>query len=391
MIKRIIADKFLELSKKYPVCTITGPRQSGKTTLCRSLFPKLAYVNLENHDVRRFAVLDPRGFLAKYNDGVILDEIQRAPELPSYIQSMVDENDTPGRFVLTGSEQFEVTNTINQSLAGRTTVLRLLPFSMQELYAETKPPLINKLLYKGFYPRVHDKDLNPTEAMSSYVATYIERDIRSIANLKDLVAFEQFLGICAANVGQLINYSRFANDCGVDQKTVQYWLSLLEASYIIFRLPPHFRNFRKRITKSNKLYFYDTGLACYFLRIFDASHLEEHPLKGALFENFVVADLLKQRYNAARSNNLFFFRDHVGNEVDVILDYGSKVIPVEIKLAKTLTPGFFKGLSYYQKLDESRSRTPTLIYGGDEDTKMYNAQVFSYRSFEIANCGEQGD
>lgn len=384
MYPRLIKNALLRLAKQYPVITITGPRQSGKTTLSKASFSDYQYANLEDLDTRQYAIEDPRGFLHSFDHGVILDEIQRAPDLPSYIQGIVDDEDVPGRFILTGSQQFELSNTINQSLAGRTALLNLLPLSFAELYPQDQEiPLIEHVLYSGFYPRIFDKGLSPTETLSFYVNTYIERDIRALAQLKNLSTFELFLRLCAANVGQLINYTRLANDCGITHSTVITWLSLLEASYIIFSLNPHFNNFRKRLTKSNKLYFYDVGLAAFLLGVSDQDFLKQHPMKGHLFENMVVVEFLKNRYNQVKNNNLYFFRDHVGNEVDLLLDYGNDLVSIEIKLGKTINQGYFKGLDFYQKLSGARNIARYIVYGGDDYQERHGVKIFPYHQLQI--------
>lgn len=381
MIPRIIAPFLRRLATQYQVVTLTGPRQSGKTTLCRSVFNNHAYVSLEDLSQRNQALEDPRGFLARFKDGVILDEIQRAPHLVSYIQGIVDENQKPGEYILTGSQQFEVSNTVNQSLAGRTALLRLLPFAYEELY-QNQTPELNHVIYQGFYPRIEDKKLNPTEALGFYLNTYVERDVRNLMNIKDLNLFERFLRICATQVGRLTNYARIANDCGITQNTVKEWLSILEASYIIFQMQPHFENYRKRLTKSPKLYFYDVGLAAYLLGVTDANHVGSSPMRGELFENFVVAEFLKNRFNHVKSNNLYFFRDHVGNEVDLILDYGMDLVTIEIKSGSTISSDYFKGLQYYQQLSGGKNIKKLVVYAGDEILN-YN-DVMCYPYYEIA-------
>ncbi|MBS1259700.1 MAG: hypothetical protein MAG551_02780 [Candidatus Scalindua arabica] len=366
MIERVVKKQILRLAKQYPVVTITGPRQSGKTTLCQALFPHKSYVSLENPDNRRVAVKDPRQFLADFPDGVVLDEIQKAPELLSYIQGIVDEKQKEGMFIITGSQQFELMDSITQSLAGRTALVKLLPFSYEEIYGQKKRRQdINKIIFKGFYPRIFDKRLNPTEALAFYMATYLERDVRSIIQVQDLSRFEMFLKICATQTGQILNLSHLSNECGIAVNTVKSWLSVLEASYIIFLLRPHHKNFRKRLIKSPKLYFIDVGLAAYLLDIQDETHVKNHPLRGSLFETFVVAEILKRRFNTIKTNNLYYFRDNVGNEVDVLMDMGSEVIPIEIKSGQTMNDEFIKGLSYYRTLNPAVKQS-WLIYSGDK-------------------------
>lgn len=383
MYKRELQSEVVRLATQYPIVTITGPRQSGKTTLCQTAFPDYTYVNLEELSTREFANQDPKGFLAQYGNKIILDEIQRAPNLPSYIQPMVDKTDESGQFILTGSHQFELTNTINQSLAGRTALVTLLPLSFDELYKHQSSVSLSDLIYSGFYPRIFNKNLNPTEAMSFYLSTYVERDIRSLINIKDLSVFEKFLKICATQIGQLLNYTTLANDCGVDQKTIKAWLSVLEASYIIFQIQPHFQHFRKRLTKSSKLYFHDVGFACYLLGISNSKHVMTHPMRGLLFENFIVSEFLKNRYNHVKDKNIYFFRDHVGNEVDIILDYGTKLYSVEIKSSATFNYDFLKGLNYYHKIAKEKNTRRFLIYGGDEVYETQNVSVYSYKKMNL--------
>jgi predicted AAA+ superfamily ATPase len=383
MIKRQVSDKVLSYARHYPVVTITGPRQSGKTTLCKALFPDKKYFSLENIDTRERARSDPRAFL---NDclgrGAVLDEIQRAPELVSYIQEMVDTLDKPGLFILTGSQNLHLLDTVSQSLAGRTALVVLLPFSYSEAYADKMVP-VDRVIFTGFYPRIQDKKLNPTEALSFYVSTYLERDIRALINVKDLSKFEKFLKLCAGRAAQVVNLSSLANDCGINHNTAKSWLSVLEASYIIFFVRPHHVNFGKRLIKAPKMYFTDCGLAAYLLDITDTKHVASHPLKGALFENFIASELMKSRLNSGKNSNLYFFRDNVGNEVDLLLENGPTVKPVEIKLGSTINEDFFRGLKYYLKINKNNAAKPVLIYGGKEGQRRGAFDIFSYR-----NAGE---
>ncbi len=386
MIKRTISRIILHYARHYPVVTLTGPRQSGKTTLCKALFPKKKYFLLEDIDTRDYARTDPRSFLDEcLSKGAIIDEIQRAPELVSYIQGIVDKKDKPGLFILTGSQNFHLLDTISQSLAGRTALAVLPPFSYSEIYNDKAIP-IDKVLFTGFYPRIHDKKLNPTEALSFYVSTYLERDIRALINVKDLSKFEKFLKLCAGRTAQIVNLSNLANDCGIDHNTAKSWLSVLEASYVIFFVRPHHANFGKRLIKAPKLYFTDTGLAAYLLDIHSAKHIANHPLKGALFENFVVGELLKARTNHGKNSNIYFFRDNVGNEVDILLENGTSIKPVEIKLGSTINEDYFKGLRYYEKTNKKNSVKPTLIYGGNTDQHRGTFDIFSYRNVEKINA-----
>ena len=380
MIPRILRKRLKQVSAQYPVLTLTGPRQSGKTTLVRDLFSTFTYLNLEDRDVLSFAKEDPKSFLRQTKKGMIIDEIQRAPHLSSYIQVLIDESKKKSvQFVLTGSQQFEVIEAVNQSLAGRTAIAKLLPFSMAELLYEKiiKPESdsIPSLIYTGFYPRIYHQKLNPTQAYSFYISTYVERDLKNIRFVQDLSQFQRFLKLCATRIGQLTNFSEFGNEIGVDHKTAQSWFSILEASYICFRLPPHFRNFRKRITKSSKLYFYDVGLASYLLGIESEKQLLSHPLQGTLFENLVIADILKIRFHNLKENNAYFFRDHTGNEIDLILDYGEKLWPIEIKSGQTIQDSFLKGLHYYLNLHPPLFKKPVLVYGGEQRQSRSTVEI----------------
>ena len=379
MIKRKIADKILQYAKQYPVVTITGPRQSGKTTLCKMLFPHKAYVSLEDIDTRLYARNDPRGFLGNLPEGAVIDEIQRVPELLSYIQTIVDTKKTEGMFILTGSRQFEVMANISQSLAGRTALARLLPFSLSEIRSVIKDNTLEDFLYSGCYPRIFDKNLNPTEAMSFYVSTYLERDVRSIINIIDFSKFETFLKLCAGRTGQILNLSSLGNDSGVNHNTIKSWLSVLEASYIIKLLRPYYKNFNKRLIKSPKIYFLDTGLVCYLLDITSPIQLLSHPLRGYIFETFVISELLKKLYNKGLTDNLYYFRDSKGNEIDILQDYGIEVDLIEIKSGKTISNSFFKGFHYFSKLSD-HIRDSYLIYGGDDCRVQYGINIISWKN-----------
>lgn len=366
IIARKIEPVLSRLSKEYPVVTVTGPRQSGKTTLCKKVFPEKPYVSLEALDIRQFAEEDPRSFLARYSEGAIIDEIQRVPGLVSYLQTFVDEKQRPGQFILTGSQQFEVLSNITQSLAGRTALLKLLPFSIEELKGHYAIPSVDYLLRKGFYPRIFDKKLNPTQALGDYFETYVERDLRLLVNVRDLSLFQKFVRLCAGRVGQLLNLQSLANDAGVSHTTARNWLTLLEASFIIFILQPYHRNISKRLIKSPKLYFYDVGLASYLLGLENELQVSRDPLRGNLFENMAVAELLKYRYHQGKKNNLSFYRDSSGNEVDVLLEFGSDLFPIEIKAGATITKDYFRGLKHFTNLHKSLPMGSGLIYGGNE-------------------------
>ncbi len=386
MIPREAASKALQLAAQYPVLTITGPRQSGKTTLCRMIFGDKDFVSLEDIDERQYAQDDPRGFLGRFQKSVVIDEIQRVPDLLSYIQTIVDARQEEGLFILTGSQQFGLLEDISQSLAGRTALLRLLPFRMNEVYKPgNSPTSLDEVLYTGFYPRIFDKKLDPTEAMSFYVGTYVERDLRLMINVKDLSKFEIFLKMCAGRTGQVINLSSLGNDCGINHATVKNWLSVLEASYIVKMMRPYFRNFNKRLVKAPKLYFLDTGLAAFLLDIQNARQMATHPLRGALFESMVVSELLKCRFNAGKTDNLYYFRDNVGNEIDVICDHGIHLDALEIKSGQTVAKDFFKGIEYLAKLTDA-IRDSYIVYGGDKTYTRNNVRVVSWMSMEDVEC-----
>lgn len=380
MIRRHAESALLQLAKGYPVLAITGPRQSGKTTLAKITFPDHAYVSLEDPDTRAFADEDPRGFLARYPQGAILDEAQRCPTLFSYLQTRVDADPRMGRFVLTGSQQFGLLSTITQSLAGRVGLVQLLPFALQELLdAGVAPGNLDELLWRGLYPPLHDRPLAAEQWFANYVMTYVERDVRQLIEVRNLSLFQRFLKMCAARCGQLLNTSNLANDCGVTHKTIGAWLSVLEAGYIVFLLQPHHQNFGKRLVKTPKLYFHDTGLAAYLLGIRDATHLSIHAARGALFENFVISELLRRRYNQGLAANLYFWRNNTGQEVDVLIEQGERLMPVEIKSGQTFTPEFLAGLSKWARYAGDKALPAHLVYGGDDNMTRAGVSVHSWR------------
>jgi len=342
----------------------------------------MAYANLESPDVREYAATDPRGFLSAYAEGVIIDEIQRVPQLISYVQSIVDERKTPGQFILTGSQQFEVMNTINQSLAGRTALLRLLPFSISEIQKTTLPKSLDMMLLKGFYPRIHDHGLNPTQALGDYYETYIERDLRQLMSIRDLSLFQKFVRLCAGRIGQILNMQSLANDTGVSHTTVQQWVSLLEASYIVVLLKPWYCNISRRLIKSPKLYFYDVGLAAYLLGMESEIHVSRDPLRGNLFENLALIEAIKYRFNRGKKNAVTFYRDSRGNEVDMILESGREVFPIEVKAGATIADDFFKGLKYFSRVAGEPSHGSGLIYGGKEIQQRGNFRIYPITAME---------
>ena len=361
MIQRKAAVTLRYLATQFRVIAVVGPRQSGKTTLVRMIFPVKSYVNFENPDIRNFALEDPRGFLSNYPNGAIFDEVQRVPLLFSYLQQIVDEQNKNGMFILTGSNNFLLQESITQSLAGRVGYLQLLPLSIDEIGDSDHS--VEDYIYKGGYPALYNEGKDVKLWMDNYIRTYIERDVRQLKNITDLITFERFVRLCAGRTGQILNKSSLSTECGIDNKTVEAWLSVLEASFVIFRLQPYHRNYNKRVVKMPKLYFYDTGLATNLLGIQKAEQLILHPFRGALFENMVIVELLKQRWNKAKPDNLYFWRDNAGHEMDVIMENAGEVKPVEIKSGKTITTAYFKGLLYWHHLTDSTGGL--VIYAGD--------------------------
>jgi len=376
MISRTIESYVCRCFSVYPVVTITGPRQSGKTTLAKSCFSHLPYVNLESLENRQFATEDPVAFMRKYSNGAIIDEIQNVPELTSYIQVAVDDKKQNGLFVLTGSRQFSLMEKVSQSLAGRTAIVTLLPFSLEEI-SEGYPNLKNEtdeLIFNGFYPRLYDQHIEPVMGLSDYIATYIEKDLRQLSQIQNLGLFQKFLKLCAGRTGQILNASGLAEDTGINHKTAIEWISLLESSYILFRLPPYFANISKRLIKSPKLYFYDTGLAANLLGIENHKQIETHPLRGALFENLVISEILKYRLNGGKKSNLSYFRDAKGHEVDLLYQMADKIIPIEIKSSATIRTDFFKGINYFDK-HILPSDKKIIVYDGERDEKRSNNTI----------------
>jgi len=390
MIPRTLQRYLLRDAGYYPVLTLTGPRQSGKTTLARNTFPDHEYVSLEELDQRAFASEDPRGFLQRYKNAVIIDEIQRVPSLFSYLQTMVDADPAPGRFVLTGSQNFLLMEKVSQSLAGRTAVLHLLPFERAELEGRIKNEQITgntlfsntessldpwETLYRGFYPRIHDQSIPAEIWLEDYIRTYLERDVRTLINVGDLATFERFLSLAAGRTGQILNYTTLANDCGIALDTAKRWLSLLITSFIVFLLPPHHRNFNKRLIKSPKLYFHDTGLACRLLGIKNAEQARVHHQRGALFENLVVSECFKAYTHQRQQPPLYFWRDQTGHEIDLIIEEGEQLFAAGIKPGQTVSPDMFGTLRWWSTTTGNSPETATLVYGGDQTFTRSNIRV----------------
>jgi hypothetical protein len=379
MFKRELESELQYLAKDYPVVTLIGPRQSGKTTLVQHAFPEKVYANLEFPDIRAMALDDPRGFLEQFPDGAILDEIQRAPGLLSYIQPLVDQKDKKGMFILTGRHQLELQEVVSQSLAGRTALLTLLPMDLVELRGAGFDPSMDEWMLKGGYPRIYKDNLDPTKAYRSYFQTYVERDLRQLIQVKDLMQFERFVQILAGRIGQILNMEEIGGEVGISSHTVKEWISILEASFIVFRLPPYFENFGKRVIKSPKLYFNDVGLAACLLGIESEVQLSRDPLRGHLFENAILLELKKYRLNRGLDPSLFYYRDVQKNEVDLIYKKGHELIPIEIKSGKTYHSEFVEKLHYFQSMVGGRAPKAFLIYAGDAEQRIQTTQILNFR------------
>jgi predicted AAA+ superfamily ATPase len=380
MIPRTASSTLERLAKGFPVVALTGPRQSGKTTLAQSVFKEKPYVSLENPDEREFALRDPKRFLQRFPSGAILDEVQRCPELLSWLQGWVDERGIMGDFVLTGSAQFDLLAGITQTLAGRVGRVELLPLSAAELMTAGKAPNdLNASLFQGGYPALYDRDIAPQDWFANYIATYIERDVRQLIAVRDLTQFQTFVKMCAARTGQLLNLASLGADCGITAVTAKQWLSVLEASYIVTLLKPHHRNFGKRLVKAPKLYFCDVGLAAWLLGIRDAATLDTHAARGALFETHVISELMKQRLNAGLPLDLYFWRDHVGHEVDVLIDTEQGLQALEIKSGSTFASDWTDGLKKWQKFAGDESIQPSLVYGGAASYEREGVHVWGWK------------
>ncbi|MBR4518815.1 MAG: ATP-binding protein [Victivallales bacterium] len=392
MIARQMSNQILEAATQYPAVAVTGPRQSGKTTLCRELFPDYAYANLEKPETRQFAIEDPNGFLAQFDKPVILDEVQRVPDLFSYIMAIVDEHKRMGEFILSGSQNFHLQQAISQSLAGRCSTLKLLPMSFRELNRKPNHDIFGignetpdmpdaprnpfDQVFRGGYPPIYDRGVKPTNWYAQYTQSYLERDVRQLVNVGDLDTFERFLRLTAGRSGQILNMDSLANDVGVSPVTVKRWISLLCASYVVFLLKPHSRNFNKRLIKTPKLYFYDTGLLCYLLGIRSVKNLELHSQRGAIFETYIISELCKSCFNAGEEPPLYYWRDSQGHEVDLLIEDGEELYPIEIKSGQTVSGNMMSGLDYWCKLDGTDSGM--LIYGGSDNYTRSGIQVRSW-------------
>ena len=381
MITRSLETKLKQLAKQMPAIAVIGPRQAGKTTLVRKVFSDKPYISLEDLEVREFAETDPRGFLAQYQTGAIFDEIQRVPTLLSYLQTIIDEQPKNGRFILTGSHNYLLQQHVAQTLAGRVAMLTLLPLSLEELnQSSAKLQTVEQYLFTGCYPRIYDQKLDPTKWYQDYIQTYIERDVRLIKNISDLHTFQKFIKLCAGRIGQILNLSSLANDCGITHNTAKAWLSVLESSYLVFLLQPHHQNFSKRLIKMSKLYFYDPGLACALLNISNTQQLKTHYLYGNLFESLVISELMKNRFNHGLQPNCYFWRDRLGHEIDCLLEQGDKLTPVEIKSGKTINADYFKGLRYWTNLAGISADQGYVVYVGLQSQQRQQGNVVSWKT-----------
>lgn len=382
MIQRSISKEIEKMAKKMPVIGILGPRQSGKTTLVRSLFASYPYASLEDLETREYAQVDPKGFLAQYQKGVILDEVQRVPSLFSYIQTIVDEQKRSGQFILTGSHNYLLHEHISQTLAGRIALFTLLPLSIQELQsARFLKPTLEEALFFGCYPRIYDQQLDPKKWYADYIQTYVERDVRLIKQITDVHQFQHFIRLCAGRIGQQLNLSALGNECGVTHNTAKSWISVLESSYILFLLQPHFANFNKRIVKMPKLYFYDTGLATSLLGIENEHQMRSHYLFGGLFESFMLSEYVKFKLNVGQQRNCYYWRDHIGHEIDCIIEEGQRLVPIEMKSGKTIGDSFFANIQYWKKIAGNHTDAAYVVYGGDVIQRRTDVTIVGWKQF----------
>lgn len=386
IIQRQITQQLIYLSKQFPVVAVMGPRQSGKTTLARETFPHYTYITLENMDLKRTAMEDPRRFFATYSNkqGVIIDEIQEVPELFSYMQGIVDQSYRPGYFIITGSQNFLMLEKITQTLAGRIAFLTLLPLTVSELeQAGLLPDTLEKLIIKGLYPRLYAQPIDLHIWLSNYINSYVERDVRQVLTITDVLSFQKFLKLCAARVGNILNYADIARDCDISPNTAKAWIGVLQTSYIIKLLYPYYRNFNKRLIKSPKLYFYDPGLVCSLLNIKDSQELYLHPIRGHIFESLIISELFKYRYNQAELPHFYFWRDVQGHEIDYIIEKSfDQTVPVEIKAGMTVTDAFFKGLSDWQKITDQEETGAYIIYAGKNNEQIKQGRIIGWNNVQ---------
>lgn len=377
--KRTIEHAIKQYASKYPVLAVTGPRQSGKTTMLKTMFPNYTYISLENPDMREFATKDPNGFFAQYAGQIILDEVQQTPALFSYIQTIVDASGKMGQFILSGSQNFQLMQNITQSLAGRVALFKLLPFDLTELkQAKLLSKSYEEIMLRGCYPAIFDRDIPSKVFYANYLQTYVEKDLKQLIEVRDLRQFRNFIGLCAARAGQLLNLNALGNECGISQPTAKAWLSVLESSYIIFLLQPYHVNFNKRIVKTPKLYFYDTGLLCHLLKITNPNSIPTHPSKGSLFENFMIAEAFKQNDHKYLHADFSFWRDASGHEIDLIIEHNDKIDIAEIKATYTIKGDEFNGLTYFENLKGSNVKNKHLLFAGAQSQKRSQAQVVAW-------------
>jgi predicted AAA+ superfamily ATPase len=379
-IKRQIAKPINEYKKKYPVLAITGPRQSGKTTLLKTLFKDYSYVSLENPDMRAFATADPNGFLNEYNQYVILDEVQQVPELFSYIQTIVDQSGIMGQYILSGSQNFQLMHRITQSLAGRVAIFKLLPLDISELHAaKLLPTDYSELMLRGCYPALYDRNISSKTFYANYIQTYIERDVSDLVNIRDTRLFKNFLGLCASRAGQMLNLNALANECGISQPTAKAWLAVLESSYIVFQLPPYFNNFSKRVVKTPKLYFYDTGLLAHLLKLNNSAHIKQLSAKGMLFENMMMAEYVKRNHHQYLHQDFWYWRDSAGHEVDLLIQNDEHFNAIEIKCTETVLPEYLKGLSYFADIAGNQLKSQSLLYAGNRSQERSKVHIIAWK------------
>ncbi len=383
MIERQISKRIIVASRQFPIVSLMGPRQGGKTTLVKHLFPKAHYLSFEDPDVRAKVKSDPRGFLSSFKSLVIIDEAQRVPEVFSYIQAIVDERGKNGQFIFTGSQNYLLHEKITQSLAGRVAILNLLPLSFTELKnAEKSIGSLEILLHKGFYPAIWKQRSQPGLLYSSYINTYLERDMRLIQNVSSLSQFQKFLRMCAGRAGQMLNLTSLGNDCGISHNTAKAWLSILESGFIVHLLQPYYENLNKRLVKTPKLYFYDTGLLCHLLDIHEPAQIHSHYLRGALIENFVFGELQKQNFNLLLHNNIYYWRDKTGNEIDFLIPRAANKLLIEVKAGQTMSNDFLKGIDYYRKADKKGKSKSFLVYAGSHELTHNQTKIINWKNVE---------